>query len=614
MSNIYILESRRWLQGIGSQYDISSDIFLTFDFAVKHHIETMGGRAQYVDRLCDPQEMNENNFRAAEFFKKWHYDKSGKDIFTAQGVPFGFAFRIEIWSEYLFYVRLRANLEKIRGLQFETIYVGEDRGFIRNILSGMGLPFVELTQTSRAQYSAYFFDIHKYMNDALHGKNLRNVARDTLIYIQSRVSFFLDRVFQKIADRKTVYVQIYHPTKKIAERLKKDKAIRVVTASFFGSNGIGKYFNQRLIPIGGRKQHYQLRAELLLQDFQNNRCASLCLHDGTDISAAVYRVIEQQIQPRISEALQMLHSVIHYVDRLPIHLEIMIANIGLLQTIVDCVLKTRGVPSFLIINGLMTGKFLDEAKYATHINGYSESIKSHYFNGAENVVCLGDPRMDEYVVNVQPKQINREAPNVCIGTSGFNPLDLISHVAIEFDFIFDVLSAFRSLQDEGVKFNLIIKVRPNGVLEQYTDFANEYFPRLPIKVVREMPISLVLNKSDFYITIYSQTLFEASCLGIPSVYYKKDKEIVDPPFDQQSELVTVDTVVALKQAFLDFQSNHDRFKAFLGRSIMQKYVGSLDGKNLERNLSFIYELLQQDPGKLDSASSDSLLQAARGKK
>lgn len=614
MSNIYILESRSWLQDIGSQYDISLDIVLTFDFAVKHHIETKGGQAQYVDQLCDPNEMQENNFLAAEFFKKWHYDKFEKDIFTAQGVPLGFAFRIEIWSEYLFYVRLRANLEKIRDLQFETIYVGEDRGFIRNILSEMGLPFVELTQTSRAQYSAYFFDIHKYMNDALHGKSLRNVARDTLIYILSRVRFFLDRVFQKISDRKTVYVQIYHPTKKIAERLKKDKTIRVVTASFFGSNGIGKYFNQRLIPICGRKQHYQLQAELLLQDFQKNKCASLCLHDGTDITAAVYSVIEQQIQPRISEALQILDSVIHYVDRLPIHLEIMIANIGLIQTIVDCVLKARGGVSFLIINGLMTGKFLDEAKYATHINGYSESIKSYYFNGSENVVCLGDPRMDGYVVNVQPKEINREAPTVCIGTSGFNPLDLISHVGVEFDFIFDVLSAFQSLQDEGVKFNLIIKVRPNGVVAQYYDFANEYFPGLEIKIVREVPISQVLSKSDFYITIYSQTLFEASCLGIPSVYYKKDKEIVDPPFDQQSELVTVDTVVALKQAFLDFQANHDRFKAFLDRSIMQKYVGPLDGQNLERNLSFIYGLLQQNSGRLGSTSSSSSPQTIGGRK
>jgi CDP-glycerol glycerophosphotransferase (TagB/SpsB family) len=119
-----------------------------------------------------------------------------------------------------------------------------------------------------------------------------------------------------------------------------------------------------------------------------------------------------------------------------------------------------------------------------------------------------------------------------------------------------------------------------------------------------------LNKTDLYVSIYSQTLFEASCLGIPVIYYKKDKEILDPPFDQQSELVTVDTVAAFKQAFLDFQSNHDRFNAFLDKSIMEKYVGPLDGNNLERNLSFIHSLLQQGQEKLNTENFLPLSQTA----
>jgi hypothetical protein len=614
MSNIYILESRSWLKGIENEYDISSDVFLTFDFAVKHHIEALGGQARYVDQLCDPSEMQANNFLASEFFKKWHYDKFGNEIFTAYGVPFGFAFRIEIWSEYLFYVRLRANLEKVRGMQYETIYVGEDRGFIGNILREMGMPFVELTQASHSRTSSYFFDIHKYMNDALHGRSFRNVVRDVLLFILSKASFMIDSLFRGASSRKTVYMQIYHPTRKIAEHLQKDTGIRVVTASFAGGKGIGKYFFQRLIPIRGRKQQFQQQAESLLRDFRNNRCAALSLRDGTDISAGAYRVIEQQIQPRVSEALQILNSVIRYVDKLPIQLEIMIANIGLVQTIVDCVLKTKGVPSYLIINGLMMGDFLDEAKYADHINGYAESIKRHYFKDAEKVVCLGDPRMDDYAMKVRPEGINRKIPTVSIGTSGFNPIDLTSYVAVEFDFMFDVLSALQQLLDEGIKFYLIIKVRPNGVLEQYADFAKEYFPELPVEIVRETPIIDVLNKTDLYISIYSQTLFEASCLGIPAIYYKKDKETLDPPFDQRSELVTVDTVAGLKQAFLDFQSNHDRFNAFLDKSTMEKYAGFLDGKNLERNLSFIYGLLQQNPATLTLKDSVPLNHAVGGQK
>jgi CDP-glycerol glycerophosphotransferase (TagB/SpsB family) len=118
-------------------------------------------------------------------------------------------------------------------------------------------------------------------------------------------------------------------------------------------------------------------------------------------------------------------------------------------------------------------------------------------------------------------------------------------------------------------------------------------------VLQTVAIYEVLQRTDLYISLYSQTLFEASCLGIPSIYYKKDKEYLDPPFDNKSELVTVDNVIALKQAFLDFKVDAPRFDAFLDKSIMEKYIGPLDGKNLERNLDFIYDILhKQNIGQL----------------
>ena len=114
-------------------------------------------------------------------------------------------------------------------------------------------------------------------------------------------------------------------------------------------------------------------------------------------------------------------------------------------------------------------------------------------------------------------------------------------------------------------------------------------------MVREVSIYEVLIRCDLYISICSQTLFEASCLGIPAIYYKEDKEYLDPPFDGKSELVTVDSIGALKRAFLDFKNNDARFDAFLDKSIMENYIGPLDGKSLERNLEFIYKLLDISP-------------------
>lgn len=590
-NSIYILESRAYWNHQETSFDLKKDLVLTFDFGLKHQIEEIDGEAYYIDSLCDPSEMQRNNFLAAEFFKKWHYAENGNDIFTAQEVPFGFAFRIEIWSEFLYYVRLRANLEQLRKLKHESIYVGEDRGYLKNILHEMALPFIALDKVESSKKTTYFFDIHQYMYDALHAKNIRTIARDLLIKVLSNISYYIDSIRPTKPNLKTIYAQIYHPTKKLVANLQSDPDVRVITSSPATHNGLKKYFVQRLIPIGGNKGKYQTQAELLLNDFRNNRCASLYLSDGTDVTVGAYEVIEQQIQTRVTDALQILDSVVRYIENYPIHLEIMIANIGFVQTIVDCVLKTKNVPSYLIINGLLSGKFCDDAKYATYINSYSESIKKHYFDCANNVVCLGDPRMDDYTMVYRRAAINRTTPTICIGTSGFNNVDLISHVAIEFEFMFDILTAFQRIQDEGGIFNIIIKVRPNGVLEQYTAFATEYFPNLSLDIVRETPISEILRGTDLYISIYSQTLFEASCLGVPVIYYKKDKEFLDPPFDEKSELVTANTVEELKQAFQDFQIGHERFEPFLNRKVMEKYVGPLDGKNLERNLAFVNDIL-----------------------
>jgi spore coat polysaccharide biosynthesis predicted glycosyltransferase SpsG len=182
-------------------------------------------------------------------------------------------------------------------------------------------------------------------------------------------------------------------------------------------------------------------------------------------------------------------------------------------------------------------------------------------------------------------------PVIGIGTSGFNPLDMNSYVAVEFEFMYEVLTSFKELKDEGQLFSILIKVRLNGVLDQYKSFVQEYFPDLEIDLLREVPMIDVLEKTDLYISIYSQTLFEASCLGIPVIYYKKDKEYLDAPFDGKSELVTVNTVHGLKQAFIDFKNAHTRFDGFLDRSVMEKYIGPLDGNNTSRNLDYIYGLL-----------------------
>ena len=112
--HVHIVASRNQWSAAAGRYDPRRDLVLTLDFGLRRQIEAAGGTVEYLDRLGEQAAMQENNFLAGAFFRTWHHDASGNDLFTARGIPFGFAFRIEMWSEFLGYVRLRASLEQLR--------------------------------------------------------------------------------------------------------------------------------------------------------------------------------------------------------------------------------------------------------------------------------------------------------------------------------------------------------------------------------------------------------------------------------------------------------------------------------------------------------------------
>ena len=593
--HILILESRECWENSKTVFDPEQDIVLTYDLGLKRAVEKLGGQAFYVDHLVDNLVMQENNFLIYTFFREWHWNADGKDIFEYRGIPFGFSFRLEIWNDLVFYARTRMCLEQLRELKFETLFVGTELGLTESLLKEMKLPFVPVAVDKDRSCATYYFPIHRWMDEKVRYKGIGGVKyqlRDMASSMQGTLMSWVDHFSGWRNHKPAIFVQEYHPTRKLVQRLHQDAKVRLVLASFSRSRGWFRY-----IPIWGRVKNYQGDANTLMQNFRTQRCARLVLSNGVDISAGIYKIIDERISNRIAEALRALDCVIRYLDKNPIRLEVLIANIGQIAPLVDCVCKSRGIPSYLIINGMLGNDFLDESKYASVINAYSVSIKEHYFRGMDNIVCLGDPRMDAYAQK-STRVINREAPSVTIGASGHNNTDLNSYLAVEFDFLHDVLEALRIIKEQDVRLRIVVKVRANGYREQYEQFVQEYFPGLVNEILDNAPMGTVLEQTDFFISIYSQTLFEASCLGIPCLYYKKDTEIMDPPFDGHSELVTVGRVEDLVGAIADFRSGHERYDAFLERSVMEKYIGSLDGGNLDRNLHFIYELLEQGPMKV----------------
>jgi hypothetical protein len=593
-NTIFIIDGKSQFDAIALNYNIENDLVLTYDFALKKHISDFGGNVEYIDHLVSSEELQKNNYLIYEFFRNWHYDEDGNDIFTFKDIPFGFSFRLDFWNDFVSYTRLYLSLKSILNNTFLNLYVKTNDTLILKILNELKISFKIISNENIPNEAEYYFPISKWIDSKIKPTGLRSFlykTREKISYYYGVIMPLVDKVFKSEAQY-TIFIQDYHPTKKIIQDLRNDKKLTILLENFSRYSNKLENLKERLLPINGDIEDYAQVEFALLEKFKHRRYHRLILSDKSDISDAVYDIILRQISGRIVYKLRTLNSCIKYLNKNKVDLVVLIANMGHTATLFDLVCQYKKIPSFLIINGILAKNYQDEGKYATYINSYSKSIKENYFKNMNNIMLLGDPRMDMYS-QMEQKVINRDIPTITIGTSGFNPTDLNSYVAVEFDFIYDILKAFSLLKEKGEIFKLIIKVRPNGYREQYKSFINTYFQDLKIEIVSTTPMIEVLKVTDFYITIYSQTLFEASCLGIPVVYYKKDTEITNSPFDNNSELVTVSTIDGIKQAFLDFKEKHSRYNDFLDKKVMEKYIGFLDGNNLNRNLDFIYKILNR---------------------
>ena len=595
---IYIVESRsNWSANI--DYDCGCDLVLTYCFGVKSEVQSKGGDVYYIDNLLPQSEMEKNNFLVTQFFQNWYLDDLGRDIFCYQGVDFGFGFRLDVWNDLTFYARIRACLNVLKAISFEEIIMTSPSARIGSILDDLSLAYT----TFDHQYSEvdsvenYYFPIFRWMDERIRPKNSlkRAIAvnlKNVLGIIFDWVDFLMDRDQLKVR----IFVQDYYPTKDIISHLQKEKNISVIRSNFSSEGNIfNRIWRDRPIPLFGRVKKYKYIADGLMQNFKNQRSARLVLADGSDITASIYEVLEDRIGPILQERLRDLVAVRSYLSRHPISLKILIGNLGRVETLVDLVSNKNGVPTYMVINGLLGHHYEDDAKYAAVINAYSTSIRDNYFHGMSNIVCVGDPRMDQYANQVK-KPICRDRPVVAIGTSGFSNIDMNSYVAVEFEFIYEVLSALTRIQVSGTGLEIIVKVRANGYRSLYEEFFAEYFPNLIIRIEDNVSLRSVIEESDLYISIYSQSLIEASALGIPCIYHKNDREIMYAPFDTKSELVTTKDANQLHQAINDFLNHSDRYDNFLKESVLVNYVGFLDGRNLQRNLSKIHELISSHIG------------------
>jgi len=589
---LFLVQNRAYWHSCPFPYDPKQDLILTYDFGIFQEIRDRGGNVEFLDHLIDPQTMQKYNYETYDFFAKWHYDEKGDDIFAYRGIKVGNAFRIAIWANITQYARTLINLLAARKIKCEKMFVGIQDYYALDIIKALDIKMEAWEPQKDVQFQEYYFPILRWIDESIYPTGAKQVLKSVLTGILDLSLTVWDtfQVFRK--KRINIFIHPYHPTQRIIEELKSNPDINLIFENYTWAEGP---FKERRLPMQSPSVQYKRLAKEMLDQFQMKKTAHWSM-DGFPVSDHLYPIILKRIQEPLAQCLKTMDSIIGYFSKKKLNLMVTIANIGFTNCLMINYCHRRNIPTYLVINGLLAHSFLDEAKEATWINAYGESVKNNYFRGMSNVVCLGDPRMDEYIDNSVIKNINRVRPTIVIGASGFSNVDLNSYVAVEFDFLHDILTAFQKLKAQGREMDIVVKVRSNGYITQYKTFVQEYFPDMPVIIYDRTPMKEVLSKADFFISIYSQTLFEASCLGIPVLYYKKDTQISQPPFDGKSELETAFCLDDLVDKMEMFYCSDSRYETFQDKKVMGKYLGCLDGKSTERNIDFIYSLIDRSGG------------------
>jgi len=587
--HIYMVQDRNHWESCRALHDPAKDLVLTFDFGLRRVVRASGGDAEYADHLADCRRLEKSNFDAYRFFARWYYDREGRDIFSHRGVDFGGAFRIEIWNDITYYARLVLNFREIKTLAHEKLFVAMEDSAAIEVLSALSFPSERLPPPARRPAPVFFFPIYRWMEERAVLNNERNFKSG----LRALAGVFFDAACAVIdffsfgPSRTFVFLCHYYPLDAVMAALKRDRRLRVVSDKYVKAKDV---LRQRRLPLHPPAKELPERAAALLREYRARR-QEAWTDDGFDLAGLLSEVIVRRITPSVRWHLQLIDSIQRYFQGKDLRLMVTFTSIGIVNALMAQYCRKRGVPVYLVINGLLVNSYLDEAKQADSINAYGESIKNNYFRGMSNVVCLGDPRMDAYA-RAPAKAIDRKSPTIVVGTAGFNNIDLNSYVAYEFDFMHDILSVCRRVGKEGLRPRVLIKVRTNGYRGQYEAFVHEYFPDLSVEFFSAVPIEKILERADLYISQYSQTLFEASCLGVPVIYYKNDTEQdMHPPFDGKSELVTAHSTDDLVEKIHAFTEGSSLYDAFLDKKNMEKYVGPLDGGATRRNLERVHALL-----------------------
>lgn len=582
---IFIVEDRKHWDVCLPLFDATTDLVLVMDLGLMKTLEKEKVAVFYLDNILDRHFLEERNYELHHFMNKWYQDTNGNDIFVYKGVSTGGAFLLNILNDISYNFHFFIYLYALKFVSHKEMICAVTDKVVRKWVGILHVGANIIEEVADNKTETYYFPISAWMEEKLETDSLvRRLKRWGVGMFE-----YVGRVRDKITGNKSpaVYFQNYYPTFPIIEQLKSEPNAQVILANY---SRPGNAWKERRIFYRNRKVPESV-VEAVLAKFNGSSHYEWKV-DGFDIGAYLYESILPKLPKLLATAFSRIEDIDRYFSNHDVRLMVPVTELWMENNLIISYCKLKGIPVYMIINGLLVNNFSYDARKVDWVNSYGEAIKADYFGGMDNAICLGDPRMDHYSA-LQQKTVNRENPVIIIGAGGYNLIDMNSYLAYEFDFLYDLLEVLSNLEKEGYKHSVVLKIRENGYLSQYTQFLSEYFPHMNIRVEQQIPFKKVIEEADLYISFYSQTLFEASILGIPALYYKSDQHFINRPFNGDSELVTATDKQSLKEKVIAFYNGDPIYDEFLKRPVLEKYIGKLDGNNLNRNLEFILKFLQK---------------------
>lgn len=586
-NRVFVVEDRKHWNTCSMHYNPGTDLVLTMDLGLLKLIEKQKGTVHFVDNLLDREDAEKLNYELHDFFHKWYFDKNGNDPFAYKGISVSGAFLLNIVNDVSYNYHFFINLAMLKHFRGSEMICAVSDEVVRQWI-GRLYPAARFTETTakETEQPTYYFPVSKWMTSKVETDSLpRKMRRWGVGIIETLKSA---RDFLLPDHRPAVFIQNYYPTNPIIEHFKQRDEVKLILASYTDLKNAVK--ERRVLYNNKKVRDGSVEASLQKLGTINRRELMI---DGFDIAPALYDSIITLLPDLLQKAYSRLESIAKYFRKSDLRLMVPVTELWLENKLLINYCRHNRIPVFLITNGILYNNYAYDGKDVEWVNCYGEAIRLDYFQGRENAVCLGDPRMDYYSTQ-QQKTVNRQSPIIIIGAGAYNMTDMNSYLAYEFDFLYDLLDVLDELKREGYRHQVVLKVRENGYVSQYNSFLSEYFPQLNVRVERELPFKTVIREADFYITFYSQTLLEAAMLGIPALYYKKDQHIINRPFDGYSEVVTAFSKKELKDAIYAFYKTDNRYNKFMDKKVLEKYIGFLDGKNLQRNIDFINSFLRKE--------------------